>query len=40
MSLNRRIIVNIIAKYGRRVYALVCGMVISRWVLATGGLGF
>mgnify|MGYP003302429131 CR=1 FL=1 len=34
MSPNRRIFLNIIAAYGRSLYALVCGLFISRWVLA------
>ena len=34
MSPNRRIFLNIIATYGRSLYALVCGLFISRWVLA------
>ena len=28
---------NIVATYGRRMYALVWGLVISRWVLAALG---
>ena len=34
MTANRRIFLNIIATYGRSLYALVCGLFISRWVLA------
>ena len=34
MSPNRRIVLNIIATYGRSLYALVCGLFISRWVLS------
>ena len=34
MSPNRRIFLNIVATYGRSLYALVCGLFISRWVLA------
>ena len=34
MSPNRRIMLNIAATYGRSLYALVCGLFISRWVLA------
>ena len=34
---NRRIFLNIIATYGRSLYALVCGLFISRWVLAAVG---
>ena len=37
MSPNRRIFLNIIATYGRSLYALVCGLFVSRWVLATVG---
>lgn len=36
MTPNRRIFLNIIATYGRSLYALVCGLFISRWVLAAG----
>ena len=34
MIANRRIFLNIIATYGRSLYALVCGLFVSRWVLA------
>ena len=37
MSPNRRILLNIAATYGRSLYALVCGLFISRWVLAALG---
>ena len=37
MSPNRRIFLNIVATYGRSLYALVCGLFISRWVLAALG---
>ena len=37
MTPNRRIFTNIIATYGRLLYALVCGLFISRWVLAVMG---
>ena len=37
MSPNRRIFLSIIATYGRSLYALVCGLLISRWVLAATG---
>lgn len=37
MSPNRRIMLNIVATYGRSLYALVCGLFISRWVLAASG---
>ena len=36
MSPNRRILLSIIATYGLVLYALVCGLFISRWVLAEG----
>ena len=36
MSPNRRIFLNIIATYGRSLYALVCGLVISLWLVAVG----
>ena len=39
MSPNRRILLNIVATYGRSLYALVCGLFISRWVLAAVGKG-
>ena len=34
---NRRIFLNIAATYGRSLYALVCGLFISRWVMAALG---
>ncbi len=34
---KRRIILNIVATYGRSLYVLVCGLFISRWVLAALG---
>ena len=37
MTSNRRIFLNIVATYGRSLYALVCGLFISRWVLAALG---
>lgn len=37
MSPNRRIFLNIAATYGRSLYALMCGLFISRWVLAALG---
>ena len=37
MSPNRRILLGIVATYGRSLYALMCGLVISQWVLATVG---
>ena len=36
MSPNRRIFPNIVATYGRSMYAFVCGLFISRWVAAVG----
>ena len=36
MSPNRRILLNIVATYGRSLYALVCGLVISLWLVAVG----
>ena len=37
MSPDRRIFLNIVATYGRSLYALVCGLVIGRWALAALG---
>ena len=37
MTQNRRIVLNIVATYGRSLYALVCGLFISRWGLAALG---
>lgn len=37
MSTNRRIFLNIAATYGRSLYALMCGLFISRWVLEVLG---
>lgn len=34
MTPNRRIFLNIIATYGRSLYALVCGLFVSWWVFA------
>ena len=34
MTPNQRIFLNIIATYGRSLYALVCWLFISQWVLA------
>ena len=36
MSPNRRILLNIVATHGRSLYALVCGLFISRWEFAAG----
>lgn len=37
MTQNRRIVLNIMATYGRSVFALVCGLFSARWVLQTLG---
>jgi hypothetical protein len=37
MTPNRRIFLNIIATYGRSLYALVCGLFTARWVLEALG---
>lgn len=37
MTENRRIFWNIVATYGRSLFALVCGLFTSRWVLASLG---
>ena len=37
MSPNRRIVLNVVATYGRSLYALVCGLITARWVLMTLG---
>ena len=37
MSPNRRIILNIVATYWRRMDARVCGLFGSRWVVAALG---
>ena len=37
MTANRRIFLNIIATCGRSLYAHVCGLFISRWVLQVPG---
>ena len=34
MTPNRCIFLNIIATYGRSLYALVCGVFVSRWMSA------
>ena len=36
MTLNRRILLNIVATYGRSLCALMCWAFVSRWVLAAG----
>jgi hypothetical protein len=41
MTPNRRIFFNIIATYGRSLYALVCGLFTARWVFeAVGQMDF
>ena len=37
MSPNNRILLNIIATYGRSLYVLLCGLFTSRWVLSALG---
>lgn len=37
MTANRRIALNILATYGRSLFALFCGLVTSRWVLMSLG---
>lgn len=37
MSPNRRILLNIIATYGRSLYSLLCGLFSARWVLLALG---
>lgn len=37
MSPNKRIVLNIVATYGRSLFALVCGLFTSRWVLMALG---
>lgn len=37
MSPNKRIFLNIVATYGRSLYALVCGLFSARWVLEALG---
>lgn len=37
MSPNKRIFLNIVATYGRSLFALVCGLFSARWVLAALG---
>lgn len=37
MTPNRRIFLNIVATYGRSLYALVCGLFTARWVLEALG---
>lgn len=37
MSPNKRIFLNIIATYGRSLFALLCGVFTSRWVLEALG---
>ena len=37
MTANRRIALNVVATYGRSVYAMLCGLFTSRWVLMALG---
>lgn len=37
MTENRRIVLNILATYGRSLFALVCGLFTARWVLMSLG---
>lgn len=37
MTANKRIFWNVVATYGRSLYALVCGLFTARWVLMTLG---
>ena len=37
MTQNRRIVLNIVATYGRSLYALVLGLFTARWVLEALG---
>lgn len=37
MSPSKRILINVIATYGRSLYAMVCGLVASRWALSILG---
>lgn len=37
MTANRRIVLNIVATYGRSLFALACGLFTSRWVLMSLG---
>ena len=37
MTQNRRIVLNIVATYGRSLFALVCGLFSARWVLEALG---
>ena len=37
MSPNRRIVLNIVATYGRSLYALVIGLFCGRWTLMVLG---
>lgn len=41
MTQNRRIVLNIVATYGRSLYTLVLGLFSSRWaVMALGDVDF
>ena len=37
MSPNKRIFLNIVATYGRSLFALACGLFSARWVLEALG---
>ena len=37
ISPNKRIFLNIVATYGRSLFALVCGLFLARWVLEALG---
>lgn len=37
MTENRRIVLNIVATYGRSLFCLVCGLFTGRWVLMSLG---
>ena len=39
MTQNRRIVLNIVATYGRSLYALVIGLFCGRWTLKALGQG-
>ena len=37
MTANKRIFLNIVATYGRSLYALICGLFTARWTLQALG---
>lgn len=39
MTANKRIALNVVATYGRSLYALVLGLFTARWALAAGSFG-